>query len=135
MTKTNDIRILELKKQIKNKKDELGVSKRFSPVTNCVLDLYGNTYNLNTLNAESLTALLININMTRLSANDLDLGDVVLSGYKLSEWIADIKGKLDILNRKVEEQKLKKLEDKLTKLLSEDKKVELEIDEIESLLK
>jgi hypothetical protein len=39
------------------------------------------------------------------------------------------------MSRKDEESKLRDMESKLTKLLSDRKKVELEIDEIESLLK
>lgn len=50
-------------------------------------------------------------------------------------WIKDIKSKLSVLALKREENDLKKMESKLDKLLSEDKKTELEIDEIAALLK
>jgi nucleoid DNA-binding protein len=59
---------------------------------------------------------------------------VEISGYLLSEWISDIKTKIEILSRKDEERNLKAMEDKLVKLLSDGKKVELELNEIESLL-
>ena len=48
---------------------------------------------------------------------------------------SDIKSKLEVSGLKKEECDLKKMESKLDKLLSDDKKTELEIDEIAALLK
>ena len=135
MTNKNDQRILELKKQIASKKEELGKSTRFNPVTNCSLELEGVRVNLNAQSKTDLTMLLVKLNSYKLSVADLGLGRLDIGGYDITEWISDVKSKLDILNRKDEEQKLRVMESKLAKLLSEDKKVELEIDEIESLLK
>ena len=41
---TNDSRILILKKQIESKKEQLSKSTRFSPVTNCSIELDGIRY-------------------------------------------------------------------------------------------
>ena len=58
----NDDRILELKKQIEEKKTTLTKKNaKFSPETNCILILDGTTYNLNVLNNESLTFLKIKL--------------------------------------------------------------------------
>jgi len=58
----------------------------------------------------------------------------MISGYIIDEWMTDIKCKLENLNQRTKQNKLKQLESKLTKMLSEEKKTELEIDEIEKLL-
>lgn len=132
---TNDQRILQLKKQIEEKKEQLGKSLRFSPLTNCSLELEGDRYNINVLSKEQLTILMIKLNMYRLSAIDLSVNSIEFSGYDVLDWITDIKTKIEILSRKDEERNLKAMEDKLVKLLSDGKKVELELNEIESLLK
>ena len=71
------------------------------------------------------------LNALQLSAIDLGLLDELnISGYNISEWIEDIKNKLEALTVKQEETKLRQMEIRLTQLLSEDKKVELELEEI-----
>jgi hypothetical protein len=132
---TNDQRILQLKKQIEEKKEQLGKSLKFTPLTNCSLELEGERYNINVLSKEQLTLLMIRLNMYRLSAKDLSISSIEFSGYDVLDWIVDIKTKIEILSRKDEERNLKTMEDKLVKLLSDGKKVELELDEIASLLK
>jgi len=135
MANTNDERILELKKQIKAKKDKLGKSSRFTPVTNCSIEVDGIRHNIQVLDKDQLIALMVKLNAYALSAKDLDvLYDYMISGYNVQEWISDIKSRIDILSKKHEEKTLKIMEDKLVQLLSERKKVELEIDEIESML-
>lgn len=140
MANTNDARILEMKKKIEEKKKELSKAVRFVPTTNCSLELDGVRTNIRTLQKEGLTMLLVKLNSIRLSAIDLGMVDanknVVLeiSGYNVIDWIFDISNFLYILDRKSEERKLKLMEDKLQQLLSEDKKVELELDEIASFL-
>lgn len=137
MSNENDSKILTLKKQIIEKRNMLDkIKKRFSPVTNCSIELEGERYNLNVLQKEQLIFLMVRLNTHRLSAADLGiLDDYVISGYKIEDWITDIKAKLEVISRVEEERKLKVMEDKLTQLLSNEKKVELEIDEIASLLK
>lgn len=136
MTINNDKRILELKKQIEIKKEKLGKVARFTPVTNCNLTLDETRMNINVLDKEQLTALLIKLNSYRLSAKDLEILDgYSISGYHVQDWITDVKSRLDSQNRIEEEKSLKAMESKLVKMLSESKKVELEIDEIEAFLK
>lgn len=135
MAKNNDERILELKKQIEIKKEKLGKSTRFNPVTNCSIEIDGVRYSVQVLTKEQLIMLMVKLNSYLMSAKVLEVAEeFIISGYHVSDWISDIQSKIDILSRKDEERKLKAMEDKLLKLLSEGKKVELEIDEIESLL-
>ncbi|MEC0209681.1 hypothetical protein P4H70_12140 [Paenibacillus ehimensis] len=136
MANNNDQKILELKKQIEEKKKKLDKSQKFVPVTNCSIEIDGIRHNIHALAKEQIIGLLIKVNSYALSAKELGLFDTyTISGYNVSEWIEDLKAKLNFMSRKEEEQKLKAMEAKLDRLLSDDKKVELEINEIESLLK
>ena len=132
----NDDRILELKKKIDEKKDNITNKKvKFVPKTNCVLIFDGMNYNLNVCQYEDLKLLLIKLNSYAISAKDLGYEDFVISGYNVSEWMNDIRNKMEVIELKKEEVMLKSMESKLDKLLSNDKKTELEIDEIAELLK
>ena len=132
----NDDRILELKKQIGAKKKSISERKvKFIPETNCVLNMDGMTINLNVCSDDALMLLLIRLNSYFMSAVDLGMSDFEISGYSVTAWIKDIKSKLEVSSLKKEEADLKKMEGKLDKLLSDDKKTELEIDEIANLLK
>ena len=131
----NDDRIIELKNQIEIKKKELADKRiKFTPETNCVLELEGTNYNLNVCAEEILTLLMIKLNTYIMSANDLGVSVPTMSGYPIDLWISDIKNKLVVTTIKREETNLKQMEAKLDKLLSDDKKTELELDEIASLL-
>lgn len=132
----NDDRILELKKQVEDKKKELTNKKtRFVPVTNCILEMDGMTLNLNVLSENALILLWIRLNAYRMSAADLGLDKFEISGYDLEDWITDVKARLEVIATKREENNLKAMEAKLDKLLSEDKKTELELDSIAELLR
>lgn len=129
----NDERVLQLKKVIGEKKAELKSVKRFTPITNCVLDLEGQKYNLNVLQLADLRLLLVRLNMYLISAKDLGI-KLEIAGYNIDEWITDIKSKIEIFEYKKKESELKTLEAKLDKMLSDEKKTELELDEIAALL-
>ena len=131
----NDERVLQLKKQVENKKKELADKKRkFVPETNLVLEINGDRVNLNVLNENQLKNILVQLNMYRLSVVDLKMDDFVVSGYTVDQWMNDVRDKLGEKELKREENELKSLEAKLDKLLSEDKKTELELDSIAALL-
>lgn len=131
----NDDRILELKKQIEKKKEDIAGRKvRFVPETNCILEINSERYNLNVVVDDVLTLLMIKLNMYNMSADSLEIPHPIISGYTSDMWIQDIKSKLAVSGLKHEENELRKMEAKLIKLLSDDKKTELEIDEIASLL-
>lgn len=129
----NDDRVLQLKEIITKKREELKTVKKFTPLTNCVLGLEGQMYNLNVLQLNDLQLLLVKLNMYLMSANDLGI-KLEISGYNIAEWIADIKSKIEIFEYKKKETELKSLELKLDKMLSDEKKTELELDEIAALL-
>lgn len=133
MTTKNDERVLKLKQVIDKKKLELKGVKKFMPLTNCVLDLEGQKYNLNVLQFNDLQMLLVRLNMYLMSANSLGIS-LDISGYNIAEWITDIKCKIEIFEYKQKESEMKVLEAKLDKMLSDEKKTELELDEIAAML-
>ena len=136
MSTKNDSKILELKAQISEKKTQLEETKMFSPTTNCVTELDGIKYNIHVMPKEQLIFLLVKLNSYRKSFEDLAIEDnFVVSGYLVPTWIEDIKSKLSILSRKDEEKKLKDMESTLDKLLSDEKKTELELENIANMLK
>jgi len=131
---TNDTRVMELKKQVAEKKKLAAKAVKFSPITNCSIELDGIRHNLNVLNREQLIGIVVKLNSYAVSACEL-LKEFNISGYNVMDWITDIKAKLNVIIQKEEENKLKALESKLHQLLSADKKVELEIDAIMEELK
>lgn len=133
MATKNDERVLQLKEIIDKKKLELKGAKKFTPMTNCILDMEGQKYNLNVLQLNDLQMLLVRLNMYLMSAKDLGI-NLEISGYNITEWITDIKCKIEIFEYKQKEADLKALEAKLDKMLSDEKKTELELDEIAALL-
>lgn len=129
----NDERVLKLKSAIEEKKKGLDIL-RFHPKTNCLLQLNGNTYNLHTLTDDQIVTLLVQVNAYRLSMRDLGIQDMMISQYSIHDWVSDLKVKRQELQQKSTRKELAELEKSLDKLLSEGKKTELELDNIEKLL-
>lgn len=137
----NDDKIIVLKNKIESMKTDLKENKPvFKPITNCMLSFHGNDYNLHAMTPYELKYLLVIIGAEVLACEDLKTGDYygkVLEDYTLMygnftavEWMQDIREKIEVLNYRNKELGLKTAEKQLEKLLSEDKKVELQIDEI-----
>lgn len=133
MAMTNDDKIMQLKVIIEKKKEELKKYKKFCPVTNCVLDLDGKKYNLNVLQENELVLLLVKLDSYFVSAERFHV-NLILSGYDVLDWIEDIRDKLKDVEKKKKESELNKMESKLTTLLSDNKKTELELSDIETML-
>jgi len=135
--KVNDKRILDLKKKIETKEKQLEESKkRFAPITNCLLQLDGKTYNLHALNKEDVDYLLVKMHSMVMAAKDLDMEPETLkvSGFNLVEWETDIKARKNSNSVTEQTTALKAMKARLHELLSSDKKVELAIDDIEKSL-
>lgn len=133
----NDERILELKKQIEDKKKDLGKQPRFSPITTCLFTYNGNKVNMHTLTSvKEINAMLVHFNTYVMSANDLDIdcNDIVFDGFSVSDWMEDLTMKKEVIEYTAKKAQLTSLEKKLDKLLSDDKKTELEIDAIAGLI-
>lgn len=137
MATKNDERIIKLKEIIEKKREELNnMHSRFAPKTNCILQLDGETYNLN-VSTQNLTYLLVKINALIQSAELLNMSakEVTISGFSLADWFDDIKSKKDSIDYRDKKRELTTIENKLNSLLSSDKQTELQIDSLEALLK
>ena len=133
----NDDRILTLKKQIEDKKKELGKQPRFTPATTCMFTYNGNRVNIHTLTTvNDINAMLVYFNIYAMSAENLgiDLEDVRFDGFSVADWMEDLNSKKAVVEYTAKKAQLTALEKKLDKLLSDDKKTELEIDAIADLL-
>lgn len=128
----NDERVLQLKRLIEEIKSEIS-TQRFIPETNCVLDMDGQKHNLNVLQKKELEFLMVKLNAYSMWANDLEI-DLVISGYGVNKWLADVSSKLAVIENKKKQDELKDLETKLDKMLSDEKKTELELDKIAAML-
>lgn len=131
---SNDEKILEIKKRIESKEESLKGSSKFVPVTNCSLDVLGKRYNLHSLNLDELKILLATLNMYKLSQEDLEIEELTFSGFCLSEWMQDVKSRLDAEQARQTKAELRSMRVKLDALLSRERKTELEIERIEGLL-
>ena len=132
----NDEKIIKLKQQIEEKRNELGKLKKFTPITNCILELDGVTTNIQILPKEKLALLLVKLNLYKMSMENLKMSfdKIIISGYDIRDWMSDVLAKINVISYKEEEQKLKTMENKLIELLSSEKKTELAIDEIQKML-
>lgn len=131
----NDDVILKLKKEIEEKKKLVKSSERFTPVTNCSLVLDDERFNLNVLGKEQIVPLMVKLNAYAKSAEELGLSDELeYSGFKVADWLTDLKARWGFINRAQEESRLKALEAKLDKLLSSEKQVELALADIANLI-
>lgn len=133
---SHDERILKLQEQIEKAEEEALKLKKASYITNCIILIDSEKYNLHVLNEEALIMLLIKINNYKLSAIDLgiDLDKVKFGAYSLSEWIEDIKTRINIEKNNKHLKELREAKETLNSLLSKDKKTEMKLAEIEKLL-
>ena len=135
MAAKNDERILTLKTQVDKKKNEINSKKkRIAYRTNLIMEWRKERKNLNVLSLEELVLLGWELTALNEYVKKLGLKEFLISGYDINDWIFDIDQKRDVISIKKEESELSELEKKLNKLLSEDKKTELELDNIASLL-
>ena len=127
----NDDKILDLKAQIEKKKRDIGIVRNFNPSTNCILNIDNVNYNIHTFSKSQIIHMLVKLNSMMMSAKDLGLEDQLeFNGYNISLWIEDLMRLLNITNIRQEQVKLMQMEKRLTEMLSDNKKIELELDEI-----
>lgn len=130
----NDDKIIELQKLIAERESAIPKVK-FDPVTSCILELDGVKYNLNVADMNTLIYLYCKLESLNTAYNNIEKNNssipvLKISGFELYEWMCDVSSKIDDLLRKSEKEKLKNYKNQLEKLLSEDKKTELMLDEI-----
>lgn len=137
MATKNDNTILLLKEKARKKRAELGAEPKFAPVTTCVFTLYGEKVNIHTLDMSKTLFYLTQFKSMIEAAKDIPEAspqDIIIDGFDITEWYNDLLSKLSTLQYMKKLRDITALEQKLDKLLSEDKKVELELDDIAKLL-
>ena len=135
---TNDDKIIKLKETIAKKKADLGREPKFTPLTSCMLkvDLGINT-NIHTMQSlDSVNNALMMLGLYELAAKGMDIStsEVMINGFTLESWITDLKSKREQILYRKNRKELDELESKLDGLMSEKKKTELAIDDIEKML-
>lgn len=132
----NDDKILALKEKIAERRDSIGKPIRFSPKTSCIIELDGARYNINVLKRDELILLYCKLQALATAADSLGFSDqLVISGFPVAQWGADIGERIAAIDQKEDLAKLATMESQLEKLLSDDKRTELEIDAIAAALK
>ena len=135
----------ELLKKVAEKKSKIGSVNRFQIKTNATICFdpvknSTNIFNLHTMDENSLMLMLNRLeimesNMQRMcDTYGLEYETFTLHGYKLEDWQEDV---MNLLQTKRTQRKLKELkviEDKLSSLMSQEKKEMIEILAIMKLL-
>ena len=140
MVNKNDNRILELKKKIEQERATLKESNgRFQPITSCILEFAGQKYNLNAMSANDLLLLLGMLSVmeqvtTKVAEEMQFIKPATVNGYLLTEWIVDVRKKLNQVLYREKKAKLNKLEKQLTDLLTGETQTKLKVDNLEDEL-
>lgn len=139
----NDKEILKVKEIIAEKKKKIEkMSTTFAAKTNCVLELKGRKpCNFHVAKKSELLEIVRELLLIQ-KGNELvknaefnfEEEDFFIGGFPVEDWLDDIKAKIDTLSIRDEKTKLDELEKRLHDLLSDDKKVELELDEIKKMV-
>ena len=132
-----DEKILKLQEQIEKAEEESLKLKKVTYITNCIIVVDSEKYNLHVLDEDSLIRLLVKLNNYKLSAVDLgiDLNKVKFGTYVLEDWMEDVKTRIKVEKNNKHLKELKEAKETLNSLLSKDKKTEMKLKEIEELLK
>lgn len=125
---SNDARISQYRDAIDAKRKALGEKPRLAYTTNALLELDGTKINLNTLSSEEqcvgIVARLLALTHQTNSANELLGTSVVLKfgDFTTSQWVSDIKLRVDLLKYERQKKKLAQMDDQLKTLMSDDAK-------------
>ena len=137
----NDKKIRALLDLVESKKETLGEKPKGNWKTNCVWNLEKNFVNINTIpDVETCVVLLANLiskESYRLSAFDLleiEPFDTKYCGFLYDDWAHDFKLRASMIKWEEKNRELKKLEEKLNSMKSDDAKTEDTLEDIKKLL-
>ena len=131
MSTKNDEMILQLKKKVEEQKAELvKLPRTLQSETSTIFRPDTENLNLRVMTVEQLKLLKVRLHILEMSAEDLgmDLDEFTISGFTIDKWMHDIDTQISVLTRAEKEKKLKETENALNKLLSDDKRTELELE-------
>lgn len=134
----NDDKILALKKQLEEKKSNIK-SDKVKMLTNGIFTFEGKQINLQTFNMDqrnNLIDLIVKITLLRDTAEKLGyIDEYKIDRLPINDILSDLNSRMDYISVSVKLQEIKSIEAKLSTLLSADKRVELEIDSLDSIVK
>lgn len=130
-TKTDKL-VFELQKKIEEKEALIKKNEKFTPITNCLLELDGQRHNINVLTKDQLAHLIVKLSTYAEVGKNIGFKNYSIAGFPIQDWITDLKSKYSNLDKKIEEQRLGKLKKELQDMLSSDTKVEIKLNEIAS---
>lgn len=133
MSTKNDEMILQLKKKVEEQKAELAkLPRTLHPETSTVLRQDTENMNLRVMSVEQLKLLKVKLHTYDMAAADLEIGidEFTISGFTIDKWMHDIDMQISVLTRAEKEKKLKETEATLNRMLSDDKRTELELQEL-----
>ena len=128
-----DDKVLELKKLVDKKRADVKSVKSFQPITTCMLTLDGVNYNLHACTLDQLQYLYLKLHLLYDAMLECNCNPDIC-GFGIADWKSDVQAKIAILLKKNKEKELRDLEKKLDSLLSNEKKTEIELDQIEKIL-
>ena len=137
MSTKNDEMILQLKKKVEEQKAELAkLPRTLQSETSTVFRTDAENLNLRVMSVEQLKLLKVKLHTYEMAATDLKIGidEVIISGFSIDKWMHDIDMQISVLTRAEKEKKLKETENTLNKLLSDDKRTELELEALAKML-
>ena len=137
MSTKNDEKILQLKKKVEEQKAELAkLPRTLQSETSTVFRTDAENLNLRVMSVEQLKLLKVKLHAYVMSAIDLEIGidEVIVSGFSIDKWMHDIDMQISVLTRVEKEKKLKETEATLNRMLSDDKRTELELQELAKML-
>lgn len=137
-----DTKIVSLQQKVAEKKTQIKKAERPSWNTNCLFDCSGIKRNIQTIGTVREIVVLFSILLQsedafitaslRLGVKDKFCDS---SGYSVKDWEEDFKTRIAMINLSEERLKLRKLEDMLESLESDDLKRQKLLDKIEQELK
>ena len=133
MSTKNDEMILQLKKKVEEQKAELAkLPRTLQAETSTVLRQDVDNLNLRVMSVEQLKLLKVKLHTYAMAAADLEIGidEFTISGFSIDKWMHDIDMQISVLTRAEKEKKLKETEATLNRMLSDDKRTELELQEL-----
>ena len=138
----NDTRIKALMVKVEEQRKALGTKPKSALETNGLFKFEnGESLNINTITDESVAVLVLSHILLREQSHqnaqkelNVDI-PFMWRGYSIEDWITDLKLCVAKIKYTSEEKKLKVLEAKLANLISDKAKTEMELDDIENLLK
>lgn len=137
-----DQEIQQLTELINKKKEELAKIKKYSYNTHMSFNALGVNYNLHTIDdISTLVSFIAHLETSESAFNaailkyNLPKVEFKHQSYPVSDWIEDIVARINKVNSIKESKKLTEMEATLTNLLSQDFKVNKELEQIKNLLK